>query len=172
VIVSVPRLVYYAITGRYFLAEISITGFQDFINGIQGEIPKAVNYTEYSLEAIIDEQAKILVQSTIYQDDVQSQILRKMEVATKVISWLPPEKLVGRVWLWLIAWFWKPIDIVILSYQHPEIYALNLAKRVYYFTGNGYLPVSINPFILMKAVIKTLSQMSQIYWQIRKLKIS
>lgn len=172
VIISLPRLVYYAITGRYFLAKISLTGFQDFIKGIRGEMPQNLNYTEYSLEEIIAEPAKVFVQSTIYQDDVQSQIFRKMEAAEKLIPWLPPEKLAGRFGLWLVAWFWKPIDIALLNCQHPEIYALNLAKRVYYFTGNGYVPVAINPLILTQAVISTLSQMWQIYWQIRSLKIS
>jgi hypothetical protein len=166
VVVSFPRLVYYAATGRDFLAEISIAGFEDFIKAIRGQMPKTLNYTEYPLEEIIHAQAKVLVQSTIYQDDLQSQVLRKLEVEQKLTPWRLPKKLTGRLWLWLVAW-WKPIDIALVSCQHPELDALYLAKRVYYFTGHGYVPVSVNPFVLTKAVIKTIRQMWQIYWHIR-----
>jgi hypothetical protein len=111
------------------------------------------------------------VQSTIYQDDLQSQVLRKMEVEQKLIPWCLPNKLAGLYW-WLVAWFWKPIDIALVTCKHPELYGLNLAKRVYYFTGNGYVPVSTNPLVLTKAVFKTVSQMWQIYWRIRRLNLS
>jgi hypothetical protein len=47
VVVSLPRLVYYAATGRYFLAEVSIAGFQDFLAGIRGKMPRTLNYIEY-----------------------------------------------------------------------------------------------------------------------------
>jgi GT2 family glycosyltransferase len=171
VVVSFPRLVYYAATGRYFLAEISIAGFQDFINGVQGKMLRKINYTECTLEEIIHEPAKVFVQSTIYQDEFQSQNLKKIEVDKKVTFWPSPNKF-SRIWLWIIAWFWKPIDIAIITYQHPTLDVLNLAKWVYYFTGNGYVPVVINPLVLTKAVIKTSNQMWQIYWQIRKLKLS
>ncbi|GAB1544964.1 hypothetical protein NUACC21_76400 [Scytonema sp. NUACC21] len=172
VVVSIPRLVYYAATGRYFLAEISMNGFQDFIKGVWGPMPGKLNYIEYSLEEIIHTQAKVFVQTPIYQDVFQSRVLRKMEVEQKLNLWDLPKKLIGRLWLWLMAWFHKPIDVALVNCQHPKLYALHLAKQVYYFTGNGYVPVSINPFVLIKAVIKTGSQMWQIYWQIHKLKLS
>ena len=166
VVVSFPRLVYYAATGRDFLAEVSIAGFEDFIKGIRGQMPRTLNYTEYPLEEIIHAQAKVLVQSTIYQDDLQSHVLRKLEVEQKLTPWRLPEKLTGRLWLWVVAW-WKPIDIALVTCQHPELDALYLAKRVYYFTGHGYVLVSVNPFVLTKAVIKTIRQIWQIYWHIR-----
>lgn len=172
VIVSLPRLVYYAATGRYFLAEISIAGFQDFINGIQGKMPGNLNYIELSLAEIINKQAKVLVQSTIYQDDSQSQILKKIELEQKLTPWYLPDKLTSRLWFWLVAWFGKPVDIALVTCQKPELYALNLAKQVYYFTGNGYVPVSLNPLVLIQSVLKTINQMWQIYWQIHQHKLS
>lgn len=172
VVVSLPRLVYYAATGRYFLAEVSIAGFQDFIKGIRGKMPRTLNYTEYPLGEIINAVAKVSVQSTIYQDDLQSQVLRKMEVEQKLTPWCSPQTLVGHLWLWLVGWFWKPIDIALVTCQHPELYALILARRVYYFTGNGYVPVEINLLVIIKAMIKTIRHMWQIYWQIRQIKLS
>ncbi len=172
VIVNVPRLVYYAATGRYFLAELTIAGFQDFINGIQGKMPRNLNYTELSLAEIIQVPAKVLVQSFIYQDDGQSQLIKQMESEQKLIPWCLPDKFGVRFCFWLAAWFKKPVDIALVTYQHPEFFALHLAKQVYYFTGNGYVPISMNPLVLMQAVVKTVKQMWQIYWQIHKLKLS
>ncbi len=167
VVVSLPRLVYYAITGRYFLTEVSLAGFQDFLAGVRGKIPRTPNYIEYSLNEIINQSAKVFVQSSIYQDNLQSQVLTKMEVEQKLTLWCPPKELAKRLLLWLFACFWKPIDIAIITYQKPEIYALNLARQVYYFTGNGYVPVSINLLALAQAVTQTIRQMWQIYWQVR-----
>lgn len=171
-IVSLPRLVYYAATGRYFLTEISLAGFRDFIYNVRGKNPKKLNYTEYSLADILNQQAKVLVQSSIYQDKLQTQLFNKLEVEKKLIPWVPSTNLVCRFWFWLLAWVWKPVDIALVSYRHPQLEALNLAKQVYYFTGDGYTPVTIHPLVLTKAVIQTISQIWQIYWQIRKLKTS
>ncbi|OUL21187.1 glycosyl transferase family 2 [Nostoc sp. T09] len=169
VVVSLPRLVYYAATGRYFLAEVSIRGFQDFLAGIRGKMPRTLNYTECSLEEIINQPAKVFVQSNIYQDDLQSQVLNKMQVEQKLTLWHPPQQLAEYLWLWLLAFFKKPIDIALISCQQPKLYVLNLAKQVYYFTGNGYVPVAINLLGFIQAVTQTISQMWQIYWQVRKL---
>lgn len=64
------------------------------------------------------------------------------------------------------------MDIALVTCQKPELYALNLAKQVYYFTGNGYVPVSLNPLVLIQSVLKTINQMWQIYWQIHQHKLS
>jgi GT2 family glycosyltransferase len=169
VVVSLPRLVYYAATGRYFLAEVSLTGFQDFLAGIRGKMARSLNYTEYSLDEILNQPAKVFVQSNIYQDDLQSQVLNKMQVEHELTLWHPPQQLVEYLWLWLLAFFKKPIDIALISYQQPKLYVLNLAKQVYYFTGNGYVPVAINLLGLIQAVTQTISQIWLIYWQVRKL---
>jgi hypothetical protein len=168
IIVSLPRLIYYAATGRYFLAKLSIEGFQDFIKGIRGERPETPEYTEYSLEAIVESSSKLLVQSTIYQDDLQRHTLKKLESEKKIITWVPSQNLVYRFWLWLAASFWKPVDVVLVTYRSPELYALNLAKRVYFFTGSGYVPTSVNPLVLINRVTKTINQLWQVYWQINK----
>lgn len=174
IVVSLPRLVIQAATGRHFLAVAAISGYQDFLKGIRGQMPRAVNYNEYPLEEIINANASklVFVQSTIYQDDLLCQILTKMEVEQKLTLWHPPLRLHGRLWLWLVAFFWKPIDIAILTCQRPNLMCLNLARQIYYYTGNGYIPVSINPFTLLTAISQTISEMWQIYWQTRKLNSS
>ena len=171
VIVSLPRLIYYAATGRYFLAQVSIAGFQDFIKGVRGKMPGTLCYNEYSLEEIIDIPSRILVQSTIYQDNIQSSILKTMNSENKITIWFPPDNLVYRICLWLVACFWKPVDVALVTYRYPELYSLNLAKRVYFFTGNKYVSTSLNPASLMKDVIKTISQLWHVYSQISKINL-
>ncbi len=172
VLLSLPRLIYYAATGRYFLAQVSLEGFQDFIKGIRGEMPGRLPYTEYSLEEIIDAPSTVLVQSPIYQDSFQSCILKRMEVDQKITVWFPPQNLVGRLLLWLLGCFWKPIDVALVTCRYPDLYALNLARQVYFFTGSGYVPTSVNPCVLMNRVNKTIRQLGQVYWQISKLNFS
>jgi len=171
VLVTLPRLIYYAATGRYFLSQVSIEGFQDFIKGIRGQRPGNPSYTEYSLTEIINSHSKILVQYSLYQDSLQGCILKKMEADQKFTTWFPPQNLVSRLLLWFVACFWKPIDVAIVTCRSPDLYALNLARYVYFFTGSGYVPTSINPGVLMKDVAKTISQLSQVYGEIRKVKI-
>jgi len=142
--VSLPRLIYYAATGRYFLAQVSIKGFQDFIKGIRGKMPGTLYYTEYSLQQIFEIPSTVLVQSTIYQDNLQSCILKQMEVEQKFTPWFPPQNLIWRLWLWLVACFWKPVDVALVTCRYPELYYLNLARHVYFFTGNGYVPTLID----------------------------
>lgn len=170
--VSLPRLIYYAATGRYFLAQVSIKGFQDFIKGIRGKMPGTLYYTEYSLQQIFEIPSTVLVQSTIYQDNLQSCILKQMEVEQKFTPWFPPQNLIWRLWLWLVACFWKPVDVALVTCRYPELYYLNLARHVYFFTGNGYVPTSTNPVVLLKGITKTISQLWQVYWQVSKLNLS
>ena len=172
VFVSLPRLIYYAATGRYFLAQISIKGFQDFIEGIRGKMPKILYYSEYSLEEIINVSATVFVQSTIYQDVIQSRTLKRLEVEQKNTIWYPPQNVVSRFLLWLIACVWKPVDVALVSCRYPELSALNLAKNVYFFTGSGYVPTSVNPLVLMNGVSKTISQLWQVYGKISKLNLA
>ncbi len=172
VFVSIPRLIYYAATGRYFLTQVSIKGLQDFIKGIRGKMPGTLPYREYSLEEIIDTQSRVLVQSTIYQDSFQNHRLEKMEVDQKITVWFPPQNSISRLLLWLLACFWKPVDVAVVTCRYPDFYAMNLAKHIYFFTGSGYVPTSINFWVVMKEVTKTISQLWQVYWQIRKLNFS
>ena len=169
--VSLPRLIYYAATGRYFLSKVSIQGFQDFINGIRGKMPGTLPYKEYSLEEILDKPSTLMVQSNIYQDKLQGSILQKMELDKKVTLWLPPSNQISRLCLWLIACFRKPVDVTIVNCLSPDLYALNMGKNVYYFTDSGYVHSSVNFVALMKAIAQTIIDMWHIYWQVRKLKL-
>ncbi|WP_199321345.1 glycosyltransferase [Microcoleus sp. FACHB-831] len=171
VFVSLPRLIYYAATGRYFLAQISIRGFQDFVKGVRGKMLEPL-YTESSLEEIIMASSTAMVQSTIYKDSEQNSIFKSLEAEQKLTVWFPPNTLLSRLCLWLVACFWKPVDVAIVTYRYPEFYALNLAKHVYFFTGSGYVPASFNPIVLMKEISQTILQMWEVYWQISKFKFS
>ena len=172
VLVSLPRLIYYAATGRYFLSKVSIQGFQDFIKGIRGKMPGTLPYKGYSIEEILDKPSTVMVQSNIYQDKLQGSILQKMEVDKKITLWLPPQNSLPRLCLWLIACFRKPVDVTIVNCLSPDLYALNMAKNVYYFTDSGYVHSSINLVALMNAIAKTIIHLWHIYWQVRKLKLS
>jgi hypothetical protein len=171
VIASLPRLIYYAATGRHFLSQVSIEGFQDFIKGIRGQRLEALPYTEHLLEEIIESSSTILVQSHIYQDNLQSFILKKLEAEREIKIWFPPHNLVHRLFLWLVACFRKPIDVVLVTCRSPDFYTLNLAKHVYFFTGTGYVASSITPRVLLKEFSKTISQLWQIYLQISNLNL-
>ncbi len=164
--VSLPRLVYYAATGRYFLAQVAIQGFQDFVKGIRGKMPEMLCYEEYSLEDIICKSSKVIVQPTIYQDDLQSHLLKKMESEQKITIWLLPQNLRHRFLYWALAWFYKPVDVVLVTYRYPDLFVLNLAKHVYFFTGSGYVSASFNPLVLIKEITKTTSQLCQLCWHV------
>lgn len=162
-LVSSPRLIYYAATGRYFLAQVAIQGFQDFIKSIRGKMPESICYEEYSLEAIIYKSSKVVVQSSIYQDSLQSRLIKKMELEKEITIWSLPQNLACRFWKWILACFHKPVDVVLVNYRYPDLYALNLARHVYFFTGSGYVPSSLNPLALVREVTKTISQLWRVH---------
>jgi len=164
--VSSPRLLYYAATGRYFLTEVTLQGFQDFAKGIRGKIPQELCYVEHPLEAIITHSSKVMVQSTIHQDGLQNRALKKMESSKEITIWLAPENLGHHLWLWISACFYKPVDIALVTYRHPNLYALNAAKYIYFFTGSGYVYSPLNALTLIRDVAKTIIQLWQVYWNI------
>ena len=168
-LVSSPRLLYYAATGRSFLAQVAIQGFQDFTKGVRGRMPEKIYYAESSLEDIIYTSAKVVVQSAIYKDSLQSRLLKKMESEKEIsLCSLQPNSR-RHLWQWITACFRKPADIVLVNYRYPDLYALNLAKRVYFFTGSGYVNGSLNPVALIREVTKTINQLWQVYWDMIKL---
>ncbi|MFM2062291.1 MAG: hypothetical protein RLZZ507_1961 [Cyanobacteriota bacterium] len=154
-----PKLIYYSLTGRYFWAEIYLQGLTDFLQGINGKMTAILPYQEDDLAAIIQTDSKILVQSSIYQDICQ---FKDLHIEQKFILWYPPKRLLLRVYIWLVSWFFKPVDLVIVSCYQPELFYFNLAKKVYFFSGAGYVQVNLN---LMNVLFKSL----QVFYRLLKI---
>ncbi|HEY9691944.1 MAG TPA: glycosyltransferase family 2 protein [Oculatellaceae cyanobacterium] len=171
VLVNLPRLMYNSLTGRYFLSQVAILGFEDFIKGIRGKMPGTLPYKEVSLTEVIDKPAKVIVQSVIYQDKCQGSILQKMEQNKQITFLFYPKNIVVRIYLWIIACFWKPVDVALVNCVKPDLYALNLAKNVYYFTGNGYVRSNVSVVSLIKKLFITIVRVFRIYWKIKTLPI-
>ncbi|MBW4648108.1 MAG: glycosyltransferase family 2 protein [Kastovskya adunca ATA6-11-RM4] len=163
VLVSLPRLTYYAATGRAFWAEVSTRGFEDFIKGVRGKMPGVLPYKEYALEEIINTPLKVFVQADIYKDKNQSFLLQRLQSDKKLLHWKGSENVVLKLGLWLSSWFWKPVDIAIVTCRHPNLYGMNLAKQVYIFTGSGYVLTKVNAITLLRAMFQTFYQLIQVY---------
>ncbi|MBK1990748.1 glycosyltransferase family 2 protein [Sphaerospermopsis aphanizomenoides BCCUSP55] len=154
-----PKLIYYSLTGRSFLAEIYLWGLEDFLKGVKGKIADELPYLEYSLPEIITNDGKVLVQSYLYQDICQ---FTDLEISEKFTFWYPPKNLGHRIYIWLISCFFKPVDLAICSSYKPEIFYFNLAKKVYFFSGAGYIQVNLN---LMNVLINSL----QVFYRLLKI---
>lgn len=148
-----PKLIYYSLTGRYFWAEIYLQGLTDFLQKIKGKMPDILPYQEYDLATIIHNNSKILVQSSIYQNICQF---------PQVTIWYPPKSLLLRIYICLGSCFIKPVDLVIVSCYKPELFYFNLAKKVYFFSGAGYIKVNLN---LMNMLFKSL----QVFYRLLKI---
>lgn len=148
-----PKLIYYSLTGRYFWAEIYLQGLTDFLQKIKGKMPDILPYQEYDLATIIHNNSKILVQSSIYQNICQF---------PQVTIWYPPKSLLLRIYICLGSCFIKPVDLVIVSCYKPEILYFNLAKKVYFFSGTGYIQVNLH---LMNVLFNSL----QVFYRVLKI---
>lgn len=140
ILASVPRLVYYAATGRYFLSAIAMDGYQDFINNIRGKKPSPFRHTEQSLKDILNPYDLVWMQPSIAPDQPN------------------PER--------------TSIDSAIVHYRQPALLRALSAKRVYCFTGSGYVLLNLSPVALWIAVVQTLGQLWRIYWQVQALQKS
>ncbi|GAP98475.1 glycosyltransferase [Leptolyngbya sp. NIES-2104] len=139
ILVSVPRLVYYAATGRYFLSAIALAGYQDFIENIQGKKPKPFDHIELSLAELLNLSLSVWVQPTIELDQPH----QNPEVTSRGNS----------------------IDIAIVHYRLPALSIALFAQQVYCFTGSGCVLLDLHPVSLMTAVARTLGQLWRMYWQ-------
>jgi GT2 family glycosyltransferase len=153
--VSLPRLTYYAATGRYFLASIALQGYQDFIDNVRGKKPTPFDYTEFSFAEILNLSPSIWVQPTIELDHPH----QNPEIA-------------NHRSLSLLGWMWKPIDFAIVHYRQPALSMALSAKQVYCFTGSGYVLLDLHPVTLMMAVGRTLRRLWRMYWQIHAIQNS
>ncbi|MBD2292151.1 glycosyltransferase family 2 protein [Anabaena sphaerica FACHB-251] len=156
------KLIYYSLTGRFFWTEIYLQGLEDFLKGVKGKMPSLLPYREYSLAEIITPDANILVQSSIYQDICQ---FTDLQIDEKTTLWYLPKNLLYRVYIWVISWFLKPVDLAILSCYRPEIYQFHLAKKVYCFTGAGYVQVNLSLMNVLLNSLQLFYRLLNIYWQ-------
>ena len=167
--VLLPKLIYYTLTGRFFWTEIYLQGIEDFFHQVQGKIPGILPYTEYSLEQIIEPSSKVVIEPQIYQDSTHSLAWQQMEINKKIMIWTPSQNIVHRIYIWLISCVSKPVDLTIVNCYLPDIYTLNLAKKIYFFTGTGYILVN---WSLINSVLKSLIvlyKITKIYLRMSKL---
>ncbi|MBK1990776.1 glycosyltransferase family 2 protein, partial [Sphaerospermopsis aphanizomenoides BCCUSP55] len=164
--VLLPKLIYYSLTGRFFWVQTHLMGLEDFLRGVKGKMPEPLPYSEYTPEQIIEQSSKVVVQSNIYQDKSQSAAWKELEVSGKITVCIQPKNLVHRIYIWLISCFYKSVDLAIVNCYQPEIYQFNLAKKVYLFTGSGYVLVNVDLIRLLQKTLITFYKILRIYWKI------
>lgn len=157
-----PKLIYYSLTGRFFWVEFYLQGLEDFLTGVKGKMPGLLTSQEYSLTEIINHNAIVLVQSSIYQDICQ---FTDLQITKKFTLWYPPKNLVHRIYIWFISCFLKPVNLTIVSCHKPEIFYFNLAKKVYLFTGAGYVQVNLSLMNVIFHSLQVFYRWLKIYWQ-------
>jgi len=132
-----PKLVYYSLTGRHFWALIHLQAMTDFLNLIQGEMPNLLS--SFTLGEILPHNGQVLIQDSIYQHICDFLDVKQEQ---KFTLWYPPNKY-NKLWAWaylsFISCFSKPVDLAIVSYWKPNFYYLHLSRKLYFFTGNGYV---------------------------------
>ncbi|WP_071190070.1 glycosyltransferase family 2 protein [Trichormus sp. NMC-1] len=160
-----PKLIYYSLTARFFLVEIYLWGLEDFLQGVKGKIADDLPYQEYTLPEIITENSKVLVPSNIYYQNSQIKAWKELELNKKITLWYPPKKLLHQIYIWIISSFFKPVDLAIISCYQPEIFYLNLAKKVYFCTDSGYVQVNISLMNLLLNSLQVFYRLVKIYWQ-------
>ncbi|MGM3307614.1 glycosyltransferase family 2 protein [Anabaena sp. WFMT] len=160
-----PKLIYYSFTGRFFLVEIYLWGLEDFLKGVKGKIADKLPYREYTLPEIITDNLKVVVSSTIYYKNSQVDAWQELELNKKITLWYPPKNLLHRIYIWIISYFFKPVDLAIVSCYQPELFYLNLAKKVYFFTDAGYIQVNISFMNVLLNSLQVFYRLMKIYWQ-------
>jgi GT2 family glycosyltransferase len=146
-LVVLPKLIYYSATGRFFLSLIYLQGYQDFWNGIQGKMPEHQLYKEEGLKAIIEDTKNIIIQPSIYknvQQLAQNSLVEKVILRQEINLSKVKNHSLQRIWGWFLGYFYKSFDLVIVSCDKPDIHMLNLGKRAYVFTGQGFIKYKTN----------------------------
>jgi GT2 family glycosyltransferase len=155
------KLVYYCLTGRWFWVEFYLQGLEDFSHGIKGKFLSQFFYQEYSLPEIIIPNSKVWLQSSISEKLCKSH--------SEINPWYLPKNIIYRCYIWLIAWFHKPVDVAIFSCYKPDFFYFHLARKVYFFNGTGYIELNWNLRKILLNIIEVFERILPIYWQIKNL---
>jgi GT2 family glycosyltransferase len=165
--VLVPKLLFYTLTGRYFLVEIYFQAFNDFLLGVKGEMRASLPFIEYQLEDIIVESCPILADSIICTHKSQAIKLQQIGRKYDLIFWNQPKNLLEAINIYLISRFGKVDVLGLFPINRPNLVNLFLAKDVCFFTGTGYAIAALNFRQLCINFLKTCYQIFQIYCQVR-----
>lgn len=143
-LVVLPKLIQYSVTGRFFWSQLYLKGYQDFLDGIQGKMPNYEFYKEESLQDITGSKQKVTIQDSVYKCLQDNPIFKKILLEKNIEYQKYPANLLSRIWTLLISCVWKSTDLAIVNCYKPDLYSLNISKKVYVFTGKGYVLASIN----------------------------
>lgn len=151
-LVVLPKLIHYSVTGRFFWSQLYLQAYQDFFDGIQGKMPNYEFYKEESLQDITGEKEKITIQDSVYQYMQDTPVFQKLLLDKNIEFQKYPANFSSRIWTWLISRGRKSSDLAIVNCYKPDIYSLITSKKVYVFTGKGYVLVTINIFQVFQYV--------------------
>lgn len=165
--VLVPKLLFYALTGRYFLVEIYFQAFNDFLLGVKGEMKAPLPFREYQLEDIIGKPCTILAAPIICQEKSQAIKLRKIGLRYDLSFWCQPQNQIEVIDIYLMSVFRKVSDLGLFPIYRPNFAQLYLTKEVYFFTGTGYAIADLNFHKLLVNFLRTCYQLFQLYCKVR-----
>lgn len=165
--VLIPKLLFYTLTGRYFIVEIYFQAFNDFLLGVKGEMKASLPFTEYQLEDIVRKSCAILADPIICTEKSQEIKLQQIGLKYAVTFWQQPKNSIELINIYLRARFCKVDTLGLFTINRPKLAHLYLAKKVYFFTGTGYAISNLNFRQLWIDFLKTCYQIFQIYRQVR-----
>jgi GT2 family glycosyltransferase len=165
--VLVPKLLFYTLTGRYFLVEIYFQAFNDFLLGVKGRMIAPLPFSEYQLEQIIEKSSVILVDPIIYNEPNQKNKFKEIKLKYNLTFWQLSKNPIEILYINSIARFHKVTDLGFFPIYKPTFSQLLITKKVYYFTGTGYVLVDMKFKKLLTNFFKTCYTAFHIYLQLR-----
>ncbi len=167
--VLLPKLLYYAATGRYCINQIYFQGFFDFLKGVRGQRTQPFPYTEYSLDQILYQPDLVLfVQDTVCQNSELGQQIQQLQADEKIRIWNLTQTIGSYLWTLLSALFRKPVDMAVVAWHKPNFRVIPMAKQIYLFIGSGYTLADFRISALLGAIANTFYNFCIIYWQLRR----
>lgn len=165
--VLVPKLLFYTLTGRYFLVEIYFQAFNDFLAGVQGEMKANLPFIEYQLDDIIEASCAILAEPIICTEPSQALKLRQIGLRYNLTFWHQPNNPIELINIYLRSRLPKVNTIGLFSINRPKFSQLYLTKKVYFFTGTGYAVAELNSYNLLANLLRTCYQIFEIYCKVK-----
>jgi GT2 family glycosyltransferase len=165
--VLIPKLLFYTLTGRYFLVELYFQAFNDFLLGVKGEMKATLPFLEYQLEEIIGSSCSILADSIIFQEKSQALKLKQIGLKYDLTFWHQPKNPLEVIAVYLMSRFRKVSDLGLFQIYQPKFSQLYLTKKIYFFTGTGYTIADLSFYKLFMNFLKTCYQIFRIYCQVR-----
>jgi GT2 family glycosyltransferase len=165
--VLVPKLLFYTLTGRYFIVKVYFQAFNDFLLGVKGEMKSPLPFVEYQLEDIITKSCAILADPIIRQE--KSQVIKFQQIWLKydLTFWHQPQNSIEVIAVYLMSRFRTISDLGLFPTYRPKFAQFYLTKKVYFFTGTGYAIADLNFHELLINFLITCYQLFHIYRKVR-----